>query len=118
MPLIPGYRSKQISEFKASLRQSKFQAEKSLDLDMVVLDFNPRTQETKPCRSLSSRSIYRASSRRAKLRQQRSRKTESCCCCNRTREHVPAPASRIWQLCPCGSGFRVKKKIEWTAGTN
>jgi hypothetical protein len=69
MPLIPGDRGKQISEFKDSLGQRKFQVEKILGAGMVVDTFNPRTQETKTCSSLSLRSIYRASSRIAKLRQ-------------------------------------------------
>jgi hypothetical protein len=50
-------RSKQISEFKASLGQSKFQIEKSLSTGMVVHTFNPRTQETEACRSLNLRSV-------------------------------------------------------------
>jgi hypothetical protein len=54
-PLIPGGRGKQISEFKASLIQSKFQVEKSLGPSMVAHTFNPSIQETEACRSLSSR---------------------------------------------------------------
>jgi hypothetical protein len=64
--LIPGDRGKQISGFKASLVQCKFQVKKSLTVDVVVYTLNPRNQETEP---YSSRSIYRASSRTAKLRQ-------------------------------------------------
>jgi hypothetical protein len=41
-PLIPGDRGKQISEFKASLVQSKFQAQKRLGPGMVAHAFNPR----------------------------------------------------------------------------
>ena len=37
---------KQISEFKVSLVQSKFQVKKSLGPGMVVHIFNPSTQET------------------------------------------------------------------------
>jgi hypothetical protein len=40
MALIPGDRDKQISEFKASLGQSKFQLEKSLGPGVVVYTFN------------------------------------------------------------------------------
>lgn len=54
-------------EFKASLEQRKFQIEKSFGPGMVVHAFNPRIQETEPIRSLSLRSVYRASSRIGKL---------------------------------------------------
>lgn len=67
IPLISG--DKQIFEFKASLGQSKFKIEKGLGPGVVVHTFNPRTQETEACRSLSSWSIYRASFRTAKLTQ-------------------------------------------------
>jgi hypothetical protein len=40
MPLIPGDRGKQISEFKASLGQNKFQVKNSLDSGMAVDIFN------------------------------------------------------------------------------
>lgn len=56
-------------EFKASLVPSKFQVEKSLGPSVVVCTFDPSIQETELCRSLSSRSVYRASSSTAKLRQ-------------------------------------------------
>ena len=64
IPLISG--DKQIFEFKASLGQSKFKIEKGLGPGVVVHTFNPRTQETEACRSLSSWSIYRASFRTAR----------------------------------------------------
>ena len=76
-PLILGDRSKQISEFNASLGQSKFQVKKSSSPGVVVCTFNPSIQETEQSRSLSSRSIYRTSSRTAKLRQWRNWKTEN-----------------------------------------
>ena len=44
-------KSKQISEFKASLVQSKFQVERNLGPDVVVHAFNPRTQESEAYRS-------------------------------------------------------------------
>jgi hypothetical protein len=69
MPLIPGDKDKQILEFKASLVQRNFLIEKSLGPCVVIHAFNPSIQETEPCKSLSSRSIYRASSRTVKLRQ-------------------------------------------------
>jgi hypothetical protein len=40
MPLIPGKKGKQISEFKARLLESKFQIEKSLGPGMVDHAFN------------------------------------------------------------------------------
>lgn len=43
---MPGNRGKQISEFKASLIQSKFQVQKSLGPVMVVHTFKPSTQES------------------------------------------------------------------------
>jgi hypothetical protein len=52
-----------------TLVQIKFQVEKSLGTGGVVNTFNPRTQETETFRSLSSRSVYIASSRTAKFRQ-------------------------------------------------
>ena len=67
--LIPGDKSKETSEVKASLAESKFLVEKSLGPGTAVHAFNPSIQETEACRSLSSKSIYRASSRTAKLRQ-------------------------------------------------
>ena len=54
MPLISGDRDKQISEFKASLVQSKFQVEKSLSSGVVVQAFDPRIQKRETYRSLSS----------------------------------------------------------------
>ena len=66
--MIPGDRDKPIPEFKANLEQSQFQVEKSLGPDMVIQALNPSIQDTEPYRSLSSRSIYKASSRTAKLR--------------------------------------------------
>ena len=60
---------RQIPEFKASLVQNKFHVEKSLNSGMIVCVFNSSIQETEPFRSLNSRSIYKASSRTAKLRQ-------------------------------------------------
>jgi hypothetical protein len=67
MLLILGDRGKQISEFKTSLVQSKFQLKISLNLSMVVHILNPSVQETELCKSQRSRSVYRASSRTAKL---------------------------------------------------
>jgi hypothetical protein len=40
MPLIPGDRDKQISEFKASLGETKFQDKKNLGPGMMVHTFN------------------------------------------------------------------------------
>jgi hypothetical protein len=54
MPLISGDRDKQISEFKASLVQSKFQVQKSLSSGVVVQAFDPRIQKRETYRSLSS----------------------------------------------------------------
>lgn len=34
---------------------------------------------------------------------------ESWCKCDSRKDQVPDPASRTWQLQPCGSGFKVKK---------
>jgi hypothetical protein len=42
---------------------------KSLNPGVGIYTFNPSIQETEPCRSLSSRSAYRASSMTAKLMQ-------------------------------------------------
>jgi hypothetical protein len=60
IPLIPGDKGKQISEFKASLGQSKFWVKKSLSPGMVIHAFDPNIPETEPCRPLSSMSIYKA----------------------------------------------------------
>jgi hypothetical protein len=49
MSLIPGDKSKQISELKANLGQKKFQVEKTLVPGMMVHAFNLRTQETEAC---------------------------------------------------------------------
>jgi hypothetical protein len=51
MPLIPGERCKQISEFKASLVQSKLQIQKSLGPGMVAHAFNPSIQEAEAGRA-------------------------------------------------------------------
>ena len=71
--MIPIEKGKRIFEFKVSLVESKFKVDKSLGPIVMVYSFNPRTQGTNPrtkaCRSLSLRSIYRVSSRTAKLRQ-------------------------------------------------
>jgi hypothetical protein len=40
MLLIPGDKGKEISEFKASLVESKFQVKKSISPGMVVYTFN------------------------------------------------------------------------------
>ena len=40
-PLIPRGQGKQISEFKASLEQSRFEVKKSLSPGILVLAFNP-----------------------------------------------------------------------------
>lgn len=63
---------KQISELNVILVQRKFQVYKSLGPNIVAHAFNPRNQGTDSFRSLSSRSIYRASFRTAKLRQLKS----------------------------------------------
>ena len=86
---------------------------KSLDPGIMLHDFCPRVQETEPCRSLSSRLIYWASSRIAKLRQWSFWKIESEWQCN-GRGHVSATSSgRTQQLCRYGSGFRSKNRRDW-----
>lgn len=52
MALIPVIRGKQISEFKVTLVQSKFQVNKSLGPDIVIHAFNSQTQETEAWRYL------------------------------------------------------------------
>ena len=84
-----------------------------LDPGLVVHTFNTWQQV---CRSMSSRSIYRARSGTAKCRLWMSWKEEASyyvieqvCVCGGG--HVPAPASsRTWQLQPCVSGFIVKRR--------
>ena len=58
VPLIPGDRGKQISEFKTSLAQSEFQVKNSLGPGVVIYSLIP-----------AFRLVYRASSRTSKLRQ-------------------------------------------------
>ena len=53
----------------AKLPSCEKELNKSLDLGMVAYGFNMSTQETEICRSLRSRSVYRAISRIAKLKQ-------------------------------------------------
>ena len=67
--LMPGDKTKQMSKFKVNLGQSKNYVEKRLGPGWLVHAFSPSIQETEPCRSLSSRSVYRTSFRMAKLRQ-------------------------------------------------
>lgn len=103
---------KEISKFKANLEQRELQVEKSLEPGMVDHAIYPSIQKTEPWRSLSSRSVDRASSRTTKLRQWvKSLKMEIWWWCNRTRGHFPAPArSRTWQPQPLGSAFTVKSR--------
>ena len=54
MPLIPGDKGNQISEFKASMVKRKFQVKKCLGPGMEVHTFNPTTQKAEACKSLSS----------------------------------------------------------------
>ena len=68
-PLIAGDKGEEIFEVKASQEQSKFQVKISLNPGVVVHTFNSSIQEPEPCTFLSSRSIYRANSRTARLRQ-------------------------------------------------
>ena len=103
---------KEISKFKANLEQREFQVEKSLEPGMVDHAIHPSIQKTEPWRSLSSRSVDRASSRTTKLRQWvKSLKMEICDDVIEQRVHFPAPArSRTWQPQPLGSAFTVKSR--------
>jgi hypothetical protein len=84
---------------------------KGLSPGVVVHNFDPSIQETEPGRSLSSRSIYTASSRTAKLRQGGVGKQKTGNDVIEQGGHAPAPASsRTWQLQSCGSDFIVKKR--------
>jgi hypothetical protein len=49
-----------MSEFNTSLVQSKFQVKKGLGTGVVIHTLNLSKQETEACRSLNSRSGYRA----------------------------------------------------------
>ena len=103
---------KEISKFKANLEQGELQVDQSLEPGMVDHAIHPSIQKTEPWRSLSSRSVDRASSRTTKFRQWvKSLKMEIWWWCNRKRGHFPAPArSRNWQPQPLGSAFTVNSR--------
>ena len=71
------YETKPNSSFSSGPVWDKAGEKKSLNPGIVKHALIPALQETEPRRFLSSRSIYRASSRKAKLRQKGSWKTES-----------------------------------------
>jgi hypothetical protein len=101
-----------MSEFKVRLGKRKSQVAKILDLGLVVYDFKSRIQDTESHRSLSSRSIYRVSSR---LGSEGVGKWNADDNTLDQGGHGPAPASsRTLQLQACRSGFRVR--IEGTTG--
>lgn len=103
------YRDLQI---QGQSRTERVAGRESLEPGMVDHAIYPSIQKTEPWRSLSSRSVDRASSRTTKLRQWvKSLKMEIWWWCNRTRGHFPAPArSRTWQPQPLGSAFTVNSR--------
>jgi hypothetical protein len=63
---------------------------------------------------LSSRSIYRASSRQSRIGSEGVGKQKAGDDVIEQGDHVPVPASsRTLQLWPCGSGFRVKNRRDY-----